>query len=206
MMNLNCTTSYLRSANGILRAIEAEFGTGAMQRNKSIGALVMGGKKLTGQALDDLAEYAFAIDQEIIYVEIDHTLADNQNGFEITYFAMDGCCDVETYEAGHLWRASKRSKPRIIFPDGTEISTNADGTMKIRDSKSAYHDHGYELADLCLQKRIKNIDSGTPVTSWIDDTPVIYDIENLPRAFVPEDESLKATCSRLIALGLPKPR
>lgn len=46
MYNLTSTTTYLHSANAILRAIEAEFAGRATGRGKTLEALVMGGPKL----------------------------------------------------------------------------------------------------------------------------------------------------------------
>ncbi|MEE4212532.1 MAG: hypothetical protein V2I43_25080, partial [Parvularcula sp.] len=82
---------------------------------------------------------------------------------------------------------SARSQPRLVFPGGKQITANAKGTMQIRDGEPAYHDEGFDLAyhDLC--KRVANSDRGMPVTSWINETPVIYDFQTLPRAFVPVD-------------------
>lgn len=187
MHNLTCTTPYLHSANAILRAIEAEFAGRATRRGKTLDALVMGGNRLTDRARHDLAEYAFGENWELMYVEISHDQAEDPLYLELTYFETYGSMDTIVHERGSIWKGSARSQPRLVFPGGKQITADANGRMQIRDGEPAYHDEGFDLAyhDLC--KRVANSDRGMPVTSWIDETPVIYDFQTLPRAFVPVD-------------------
>ena len=187
MHNLTCTTPYLHNVNAILRAIEVEFAGRATRRGKTLDALVMGGNRLTDRARHDLAEYAFGENWELIYVEISHDQAEDPLYLELTYFETYGSMDTIVHERGSIWKGSARSQPRLVFPGGKQITADANGRMQIRDGEPAYHDEGFDLAyhDLC--KRGANFDRGMPVTSWIDETPVIYDFQTLPRAFVPVD-------------------
>lgn len=187
MHNLTSTTPYLHRANAILRAIEAEFAGRTRRRGKTLEALVMGGAKLTDVGRSDLAEYAFGENWEMIYVEISHDQADDPRNLEITYFETYGTMDTIVHERGSIWKASARSQPRLVFPGGKQITADANGRMQIRDGEPAYHDEGFDLAYHALCKRVANSDRGMPVTSWIDETPVVYDFQTLPRAFVPVD-------------------
>lgn len=187
MYNQNRTLPYPRGVNAILRAIETEFGARASRRGKSLEALVIGGNKLTVQAKYDIAEYAFAQNWEIIYVGVDLDQTEDLLDLEIAYFETYGLMDTAIHEAGRIWKAGSGSQPRLVFPSGHEIKANANGSMEIRETGRSFHQEGFDVALRSLRKRAMNSDPGMPVTSWFDETPVIYDFETLARAYVPED-------------------
>ena len=187
MYNLDCTLPSPRGVNAILRAIETEFGGRASRRGKTLEALVIGGHKLTDQARYDIAEYAFAQNWEIIYVGIENDQIEELTNLEISYFETYGVWDTVIHEGGQIWKTSSRSQPRLVFPSAHEIKANPNGSMEIRETDFAHHPDGFEFALQALRKRVMKSDPGMPVTSWFDDTRVIYDIGTQPRAYVPED-------------------
>ena len=186
---LDCPSDYHCGVNDILLAIENEFCASIATPCLGLNTLVMGGSSLTRNAEFDIAEYSFEQDWNIIYVGVDKPKDGSKprlDDMKISFFDASGWGEAIVYDDCRIWKEGALARLVLQTNEALEMNVRINGEIEIRDGECSYHEHGFDLARMDLGKRLTQKQLSVPVIGIIGDANVIFDIQTLPKAWVPD--------------------
>lgn len=172
-------------AEGINHAVTAVFNemspARAVQRSEA-ETLFFGGLQLSDFDRQALGQLSNNKNYNIVYLSFDNDVAKGPTAIELA--VTDGETETYSVQGGRLWKRDARSVAVLVFSSlNVMVKLTSRGRILVRETKSDYHELGFELAAAAVRKRTACQPAKAPIISTIGAATVVLDLRMMVGTF-----------------------